>query len=464
MADAPRRGAYDMTQGPVRAQIVRMTAMMLAGMVLQVAYSLIDIFWVGRLGKEAIAAVAIGSQLNLITIAIAQMIGVGTVALVSQAAGRKDEAGVQRFFNQAQSLSIAAGFLFLVVCGALRTSYAEHLAGDVATSALTKLFLNWFIPALALQFTMIGLGSALRGVGDMKPGLMAQGGSVLLNMLLAPFLIFGWGTGHPFGVAGAAMATLFATIAAVIGLAIYLGQSGTYFRVEFASWMPDWRLWGRLLGIGLPAGAEFGLMTLLMLLIYSVIRPFGAEAQAGFGIGTRIMQAGFMPAVCVSFAVAAVAGQNYGARAFGRVRETFAEGAKMNIAFMLLFTALCHITPTGLMRLFSQDPAVVAVGAEYLRVISYNYVAFGLVVVAGGMFQGLGNTWPSLVASALRVAIFTGAALWLSRQAAFQLVQVWVVSVFTVGLQMVLALGLMRREFGRKLGPAGGAAAPAAAA
>jgi putative MATE family efflux protein len=462
MADA-RPGAHDMTQGRIRAHITRMTLMMLLGMFLQTAYSLVDIYRVAQLGKEAVAAVALGSNLNFVTIAIAQMIGVGTVALVSQAAGRRDEAAVQRNFNQSQSLSIVAGVVFLATAFALRNPFAENLAGDAATSALAKRFLDWFIPALALQFSMIGLGSALRGVGDMKPGLIAQAASVLLNMVLAPFLIFGWVTGHPYGVAGAAMATFYATLAAVIGLALYLARTETYFRVRFADWLPDWRLWGRMLGIGLPAGAEFGLMTVLMLLIYAVIRPFGAEAQAGFGIGVRIMQAGFMPAIALSFAVAAVAGQNFGARAFPRVRETFREGAKMNVAFMLFFTALCQVAPASLMRLFSQDPAVVDVGAEYLHVISFNYVAFGLVVVAGGMFQGMGNTWPSLLASAIRVTGFIAIVVWLSHQLAFQIVQVWVISVFTVLVQMVLALALLRREFGRRLGPPAGSTAAAAA-
>ena len=441
-----------MTQGSLRGHILRMTGMMLAAMVMQVAYSLVDIYWVARLGKEAVAAVAIASNLNFVTIAISQMIGVGTVALISQAAGRKEEAAVQRNFNQAQCLSMIAGVIFLAAMTALAGTYSDGFASDATTAALGREFLAWFVPALALQFCMIGIGSALRGIGDMKPGLIAQGGSVVLNMILAPFLIFGWLGAPKLGVAGAALATFIATLAAVIGLAIYLKRPGTYFRVRFADWKPDWALWRRMLGIGLPAGTEFGLMAMLMLVIYAIIRGFGAEAQAGFGIGMRIMQAGFMPAVCLSFAVAAVAGQNFGAKLAGRVRETFVEGAKLNVAFMALFTVLCHIAPAGLMQVFSQDPAVVEVGATYLRVISYNYIAFGLIVVSGGMFQGMGNTWPSLIASLTRVGAFIAIALWMVRQPDFTLVHLWWVSVASVGLQMTLSLLLLRREFGRRLG------------
>ena len=449
-----KKGAHDMTQGSLRGHIMRMTLMMLAAMFLQMAYSLVDIYWVAQLGKEAVAAVAIGSNLNFVTIAFSQMIGVGTVALISQAAGRKEEGSVQRDFNQAQSLSMVVGAVFFVAFLALAGPFSNAFASDERTALLCREFLAWFVPALALQFFMVGLGSALRGVGNMKPGLVAQAGSVLLNMVMAPFLIFGWVTGHPFGVAGAAMATFFATVAAVIGLGFYLKNPATYFRVRFADWAPDWALWRKIIGIGLPAGAEFLLMSLLMLVIYGIIKSFGPQAQAGFGIGMRVMQAGFMPAVCLSFAVAAVVGQNFGAKLPGRVRETFFEGARLNVIFMLVFTALCHITPDGMMRLFSQDPQVVDVGAGYLRVISYNYVAFGLIVVAGGVFQGLGNTWPPLLASLTRVGAFIAIALWMSRQPDFNLVHVWWVSVATVGLQMAVSLLLLRREFGRRLGAA----------
>ena len=442
---------HDMTQGSVRSHVLRMTAFMLAGMFFQTLYSLIDIYWVSRLGKEAIAAVAVSSNLMFVTIAISQMIGVGAVALVSHAAGRKEHAEVQRLFNQAQCLAVGTGVLFLVAGVASTALYADSLSSDAVTAELAKQFLAWFIPALSLQFAMVGLGSALRGTGNMKPGMLAQIGSVVLNMVLAPFLIFGWLSGHPLGVAGAALATFIATVAAVLGLVLYLRRSATYLRINWAEWKPDWPLWGRMIGIGLPSGAEFLLMSLLMGVIYAVIRPFGAEAQAGFGISGRIMQAGFMPAVCLSFAVAAVAGQNYGGRQFPRVKETFLEGAKLNVAFMLAFTLLCHVAPAAMMRFFSKDPAVVDVGADYLRIISYNYVAFGLIVVASGIFQGLGNTWPSLIASALRLGIFIPLVLWLARQPGFELSQVWWTSVVSVTLQMALSLALLWREFGRKL-------------
>src|SRR5207249_6513672 len=127
----------------------------------------------------------------------------------------------------------------------------------------------------------------------------------------------------------------------------------------------------KMLGIGLPAGAEFALMAVYLFVVYTVARPFGAEAQAGFGIGQRIIQAGFMPVVALGFAVAPVAGQNFGARFPDRVRETFRSAVGLGVSVMVVFALLCHVAPAAMVRVFSSDPQVVTVGDEYLRIASW---------------------------------------------------------------------------------------------
>ncbi len=208
---------------------------------------------------------------------------------------------------------------------------------------------------------------------------------------------------------------------------------------------------GAMLKIGLPAGAEFALMAVYLFVIYAISRPFGAAAQAGFGIGMRVMQAGFMPVVAPGFSVAPVAGQNFGARHHHRVREVFRSAVLMAIALMALFALLCHIAPAAMIGLFSHDPQVIAVGTEYLRIVSWNFVASGVVFVASSMFQALGNTIPSLLSSFVRILILVVPTLVLSRQPGFQLRWVWFLSIAAVTVQVALSLLLLRREFSRKL-------------
>jgi putative MATE family efflux protein len=439
-------GVHDMTQGNPRSHVVRLMWFILIGMAIQTLYALVDIYWVGRLGKEAVAAVALSSNLMFVSLALTQMLSVGCVALVSQAAGRKDHPEVQRLFNQAQSFATCAGFVFLGLGLVFERTYAERLSGDRATAELAVSFLGAYIPALALQFAIVGMGSSLRGIGDMKPGLVAQTASVLLNLVLAPFLVFGWISGRPLGVFGAALATLIASAAAVVGLVVYLARGKTFLRLRVADFRPDLATWKRMLAIGLPAGAEFFLLSLIMGTVYAVTGPFGAEAQAGYGIGSRLMQACFMPAVAISFAVAAVVGQNYGSRAFLRVRQTTLESVKLVLGFMIFFTLVCQLFASQLVSLFSSDPRVIDAGVGYLRVMSLGYFASGLVFVGAGVFQGLGNTWPSLLASGLRAVAFIVPVLALSRSPGFDLYTIWWISLGTVLGQLVLVQYLLRRE------------------
>ncbi len=207
-----------------------------------------------------------------------------------------------------------------------------------------------------------------------------------------------------------------------------------------------------MLGIGLPSGLEFFLMAVYLFVVYSIIKPFGAEAQAGFGIGGRVVQAGFMPVVALGFAVAPVAGQNVGAKLGLRVRETYKSAAVLAIVVMSLFAMFCRIAPGALIGIFSSDPRVLNVGGEYLRIVAWSYVASGLIFVNSSMFQALGNTMPSLVTSATRIVIVSVPAILLSQRPGFALREIWYLSVASVLVQLGFSLWLLRRELTKKLG------------
>jgi len=188
-----------------------------------------------------------------------------------------------------------------------------------------------------------------------------------------------------------------------------------------------------------------------LLVVYTVSRPFGAEAQAGFGIGLRILQACFLPVVALGIAVAPVAGQNVGARLASRVRDTFRSAAVMAGGLMLASSAICYLLDERLIAFFSGDPRVIAIGAEYLRIVSLNFVASGLIFVASSMFQALGNTLPPLATSLARIVAVAVPIVLLSRLPGFQLWWVWALSAASVWLQMGANLALLRRELGRRL-------------
>ena len=441
----------DLTTGSVTRHLLKTSSFMLVTMVFQTLYFLIDLYWVGRLGREAVAGVAVAGNVMFVVLAITQMLMVGTTTLVSHAVGRKEHARALYVFNQALVLSVAAGLIFFAVATFARRLYTSALGADVATATLADDYLRWFVPAMALQFVMAPMSAALRGTGNFRPGMVVQTSTVILNMVLAPFLIFGWGTGVALGVAGAAISSLVALVIGTIWMTTYFTPAGSFLTFVPADWRPDLAEWRRVLAIGLPAGAEFALMAIYLFIIYAVIRPFGAAAQAGFGIGLRIIQAGFMPVVALGFSVAPVAGQNFGAGHPARVRDTFRVAAILAVSAMAVLTVLCHIAPDAMIRIFSNDPDVVRVGGEYLRIVSWSFVASGLVYVSSSMFQALGNTLPALMSSVVRVIAVSVPVILLARLPGFELRWAWYIGVASVAAQMALSLVLLQREFRRRL-------------
>ncbi len=307
---------------------------------------------------------------------------------------------------------------------ALRDTYVNTLSPDPVSAEAAISYLSWFIPAMALQFPMVVMAAALRGTGNFKPGMVVQTATVIINIVLAPALMFGWlGTG-PMGVAGAGLASFVAIIVGTIWLAYYFFDAASYLKLH-PHFKPHVSMWGQVLKIGLPAGVEFAFIAVYLFVVYTVSRPFGAAAQAGFGIGQRIIQAGFMPIVALGFAVAPVAGQNFGAHKAERVRETFKRAVLMAGVHHGTRDAICLLADEAMIRFFSSDPDVIAVGAEYLRVIAWGTVASGVVFVNGSMFQAMGNTIPPLIASLIRILVVAIPAILLSRMPGFELRWIW---------------------------------------
>ena len=441
----------DLTTGSLTGHLLKTTSFMLVSMVFQTLYVLIDLYWVGRLGTDAVAAVGVSTNLMFFVLAATQMLGVGTTTLVAHATGQRDQARASLIFNQAQVLSVAVGVLFLVAVLAIRVPYANALAADAVTAKMAADYLLWFVPAMALQFGLIGMGAALRGTGNFKPGMVVQTATVILNIVLAPVFIFGWLGAPEMGVVGAAIATLIAIVVGVVWMTTYFLSPTSFLKFVAAEWSPRPELWVEMLKIGLPAGAEFALIAAYLMLVYVVSRPFGAAAQAGFGIGQRILQASFLPVVALGFAVGPVAGQNFGARKADRVRATFNAAATLATGVMLVLSTITWLAAAFFIRIFSNDPAVVAAGEEYLHVAAFNFVASGAIFVSSSMFQAMGNTVPALLTSATRMILISIPVVWLSGAPGFTMTWVWYISAAGVFVQLGLNLWLLQREFRTRL-------------
>jgi len=442
---------HDLTQGSIYRHLIQMSVPMMIGMFVQGLYLFVDLYFIAGLGAATVAAVSAASTLMFVSLALSQMLNIGTVSLIARATGAGDHLQANILFRQCMLISITLtvatlGFGYVGI-----DHYMQLVSQDPAVIQAGREFLQWYLPGLALTYVSTAIGAALRAVGVVKPTMLVQLGTVLINILLAPVLIAGWGTGIAMGAAGAGLASTLAIAIGVAMLWLYFRKSDHQVLDTSAGWRIDLPVWRRIIGIGFPAGAEYGLMFIFSSLVYVLIKDLGTDVQAAFGIGMRIMQAISLPAIALSAAIPAIAGQNLGAKHYDRVRLTFVAALQMTVVLMAVSMLANQLAAEPLMALFSHNSAVIAAGVLFIHIISWNYLTSSIVFCCSGMFQALGNTWPSLISSASRLLLFSAAAVWFSHQPGFRAEHVWVCSALSVLVQACISAWFLRREYRLRL-------------
>ena len=440
----------DLTQGSITKHLVTMAIPIAIGMIVQTVYYLVDLYFVGQLGKVALAGVNAAGNLAFVVFGMTQILAVGTVALISKAVGEKDRKTSNIIFNQSIGIAFICGLVTLGAGYSFSINYLETISDDAATIEQGLTYLYWFMPNLALQFALVAMGSALRGTGIVKPAMIVQLIGLGLNIILSPILIKGWFTGIPMGVAGAGLASSISIAIAVVIMWHYFHKLERYVGVSKPLIRPQMTYWKKIIGIGFPAGGEFLLIFFYTAIIFWLIKGFGPSAQAGFGLGSRVMQAIFVPALALAFALPAVVGQNFGAKQKERVIQAF-KSTILLISLLLLLLAMMSIYFADvLLTPFSEDAEVIAVGVLFLQIIAFNYIPSGIIFSCSGLLQGLGNTWPAFYSMASRLILFVIPAVWASKQPDFQIIHVWYLSVSTIVIQMLISLWLVKKEIIKK--------------
>lgn len=379
----------DFTSGNVSKLIFQFTLPMLLGNVFQQLYNVVDSIIVGKvLGKEALASV--GASFPIIFTLIALLIGIGSgfSIIISQFYGAKDIDRVKR--------SIDTMYIFLFVAGLLVTIFGIYfseelflllqLPKELIPQATT--YLNVYMAGMILFFGFNGTSSVLRGLGDSKTPLyfliLASIFNIIFDVLFV--MVFNW------GIAGAAWATVIAQGGAFVTGIIYLNR--THNIMKFSLWELgfDKELFIKSLKIGLPSGLQHTFVALGMMALLGIVNTFGTDVIAAYTAAGRIDSLAMMPAMNFSQAVAAFVGQNLGANKIDRVRKGFKVTFIMSNLFCLLMTAIIVIFGSQLMKMFTTDPNVIAIGEKYLIIISSFYLLFSTMFTTNGVLRGAGDT------------------------------------------------------------------------
>lgn len=379
----------DLTIGNEGKLILKFAIPMLLGNIFQQLYSVIDSIVVGKfIGKNALAAV--GTSGPVIFLLISFMIGItmGFTIVISQYFGAKDMTRVQKAINTMYIFLFFISILMSSV-GILISRYIFliiNLAPEIIPQA--QLFLNIFFSGLVFLFGYNGTSAILRGLGDSKTPLYFLIGSVMINIGLDLIfvLVLHW------GVAGVAYATVISEGLAFSVQIIYLNKYHKVVKFSLRGLKFDYPIFLKSIKIGLPTGFQQTFVSIGMVALYWVVNRFGINANAAYSVAGRIDNFAAMPAMSFSIALSSFVGQNMGANKPERVKTGLRATFFMTSTVTLIMSAFILFFARGLMRMFTNDAAVIELGHSYLVVIGIFYILFSTMFVFTGILRGAGDT------------------------------------------------------------------------
>ncbi len=392
----------DLTSGGIGWPLFFLSLPIVFTNLFQVAYNLADTFWLGQLSTEALSAITFGFPMVFLLISLGMGVSVAGSVLVAQHVGAEDRAAAE--FAASQTVTYAVGLSALLGLGGYLV-VGDFLAAVGATGEVLDLataYMEIIALGLPLMFGFFVFIALMRGAGDTVTPMVVMFGTVVLNIVLDPFLIFGWGPFPALGVEGAAIATIFSRgTAMVIGLGImFAGTRG--IRIRTRQLVPRLSYLPRLVRIGVPASVEGAGRAISVNLLLVVVAPFAVAVEAAFGVGIRVFSLIFMPAIAVDRGVETMTGQNVGAGKPDRAAMANHFAARVSFLILSALGVFIFVVATDLMRVFTDDPVAVREGATFLRIVAPTFGLIGVVRAYSGGFRGTGRT---LTAAAISITM-----------------------------------------------------------
>jgi putative MATE family efflux protein len=405
----------DLTEGRITPALWHLALPVVVTNLLQTAYNLADTFWLGGYSTDALAAISFAFPVVFLYLSVGLGLSVGGSVLVAERIGADDRQGAGRAAGQTLTYTTVAAVVVGAVAYVTVDDLFAFMGAEPAVLAQATAYMRIVSVGMVFVFAFFAFVALLRGAGDTLTPMVVMAGSVALNVVLDPLLIYGWWVLPELGIRGAAVATVVCRgLAAVIGVGILLdGRRGLH--LQAGQFVPDATLARRLGRLGLPTALEETSRAVSINLLVAVVGLFSTATVAGYGVGTRVFSVVVLPTVAFASAVETMTGQNLGTGAPERAEAT------NRIAGVLLFGVTTGIggvvwlfAPT-LVGLFADGPAATT-GVTFLRYIAPTFGFVGLMRVFTGGLRGAERT----VAAAVIVLLTLGvvrlpAALWGAR-------------------------------------------------
>jgi putative MATE family efflux protein len=395
-----------MTTGAITPKLAALAWPLVVGNLLQTVYNLADMFWVGRLNAEAVAAVSLMFPTAWMFVSVAMGITAAAVALVSQHIGADEDRAAEHAVGQTVVLTVAVAVGLALLGYTLRHPLVWAIGAREEVFRLSIAYIEIIFAAIPFTFLFFAFRAVLRAAGDTKTAMWLVAVSAVLNIVIDPFFILGWGPVPALGVRGAAIATFVSRgFAAVVGFYILL-HGGWGIRLRLRDLRPDPPVLRKLIEIGYPGTADGLLRSLAAVAMAALVARFGPIVTAAYGIGLRMMSVSWTVSGAVGQAAATGVGQNLGARTPDRAETVAWRATAAAMLALFGFGAVAFTVPTGLMRIFIADVDVIAEGVQFLRIVAFSWGFFGGLMVIQGAFRGAGFTKHAMVLSLLSRWVF----------------------------------------------------------
>ena len=421
-----------------------------AGMLFQVAFNLVDAFFIGRIGTDAFAAVNLASFSIWLLSAVIGVVGTGANARIAQARGAGDDEAVADIRSQALRTSLVFGFLTmgagLAVAEQLSLFMSNWESDNLYAATLADCYLSVTLLACPIMFLNEALAATFRGEGDTRTPTLILSAGFVLNALLDPLLIFGYGPIPQLGVIGAALASCCSFL---FSLALFFLARRSWFRNH--SDKPGLHLHetSRMLVIGFPPS----ITNIVFCLVYMVVTPYiatqGTEALAALGLGHKVISLSYF--LCLSFELAAITmtGESTGARESAEARYrswvVVMTSAVMNLVVGLSIVAAAK----PVCSIFTSDPIVLTLAASYLYIVVPSQVLLGIGMSVEGAFAGFGHTTTPMVISVASSLFRWSGVAWVVKTTSYGVPGIWWVfalSTYIRGLGLLALLILDRKS------------------
>ncbi len=398
----------DLTEGNIFKKLITLAIPIMGTSLIQTAYSLTDMIWVGTLGSRAVTAVGTAGFFTWFAFAFITIPQIGAAVGVSQSVGRKDIKETKSYIRHSLQINIVLAILY----GFTMIFFRKQLIGffNINNANIVNMAISYLVivsAGMIFFFSPPVLTAIFNGHGDSRTPFIINTVGLMVNIILDPILILGVGPFKSLGVKGAAIATIFAQFVVTIIFIVVTIKKTDYFNSLNFLQKPDWRHVGKIIKFGMPVAVQSGVFTFIAMVIARILSRWGSTPIAVQSVGAQIESISWMTAGGFQTALSAFVGQNYGAKKWDRIYKGYFIALGIIAIFGTVTSCLLIFFPGPIFSIFISEKEVIRDGILYLRILGLSQLFMCIEITTSGAFNGLGRTMPpsivGIVLNALRI-------------------------------------------------------------